>query len=60
VAVNGFLGASWAVGFALAPVSASLIASATGQAVAFAASAALLVPLLYVIWRDGREAVPGR
>jgi MFS family permease len=60
VAVNGFLGASWAVGFTLAPVSASLIASATSQAVAFGTSAALLVPLLFVIWHDGREAVARR
>jgi MFS family permease len=58
VAVTGLLGASWAVGFAIAPVAASLIASATSQAVAFAASAALIVPLLVVVARDGRAAVP--
>jgi hypothetical protein len=58
VAVNGFLGASWAVGFAVAPLAASLIASATSQAVAFATSAALIVPLLVVVARDGRGAVP--
>jgi MFS family permease len=56
VAVNGILGASWAIGFAVAPVAASLIASATSQAVAFAASAVLMVPLLVVVARDGRGA----
>jgi MFS family permease len=56
VAVNGILGASWAIGFAVAPVAASLIASATSQAVAFAASAVLMVPLLVVVARDGRAA----
>jgi MFS family permease len=60
VVVNGLLGASWAVGFAVAPVAASLIASATSQRVAFLASAALIVPLLLVIRRDGRGAVPVR
>ncbi len=39
VAVTGLLGASWAVGFTLAPIAASLIASATSQAVAFASTA---------------------
>ena len=56
VTVTGILGASWAVGFAAAPVAASLIASATSQAVAFTTSAALTLPLLWVIARDGRGA----
>ena len=42
VAVNGLLGASWAIGFAVTPILASLIADATSQAVAFAAAACLL------------------
>jgi MFS family permease len=56
VTVTGILGASWAVGFAAAPVAASVIASATSQAVAFSVSAALTLPLLWVIARDGRGA----
>jgi MFS transporter, DHA1 family, solute carrier family 18 (vesicular amine transporter), member 1/2 len=60
VAVNGILGASWAVGFAVAPVGASLIASTTSQALAFLASALLIVPLLVVVARDGRGAATCR
>jgi MFS family permease len=56
VTVTGILGASWAVGFAVAPVAASIIASATSQAVAFSVSAALTLPLLWLIARDGRGA----
>jgi MFS transporter, DHA1 family, solute carrier family 18 (vesicular amine transporter), member 1/2 len=56
VTVTGILGASWAVGFAAAPVAASLIASATSQAVAFSTAAALTLPLLWLIARDGRGA----
>jgi MFS family permease len=56
VAVTGLLGASWAVGFTLAPIAASLIASATSQAVAFASTAVLMVPLLAIVGRDGRAA----
>jgi DHA1 family solute carrier family 18 vesicular amine transporter 1/2 len=59
VAVNGLLGASWATGFTLAPIVSSVIASASSQAVAFAVSAALIVPLLVIVARDGRGAVPG-
>jgi MFS family permease len=56
VAVNGILGAAWATGFTIAPVAASLIASATSQAIAFGTSAAVIVPLLVVVARDGRRA----
>lgn len=56
VVVNGLLGASWATGFALAPLGASVIASASSQSLAFLASVALIVPLLGVIARDGRGA----
>ena len=56
VAVNGILGASWATGFTIAPVAASLIASAASQAVAFSVSAALIVPLLVLVARDGKGA----
>ena len=56
VAVNGVLGASWAAGFAVAPIAASLVADATSQAVAFGAAACLCVPLLWIIARDGRGA----
>jgi MFS family permease len=56
VAVNGLLGASWSIGFAVTPVAASLVADATSQAVAFAAAACLCLPLLWIIARDGRGA----
>jgi hypothetical protein len=56
VAVNGILGAAWATGFTIAPVAASLIASATSQTVAFSVSAVVIVPLLVVVARDGRRA----
>ena len=59
VAVTGILGASWAVGFAAAPVAASLIASATSQAVAFSTSAALTLPLVWLVARDGRGSTAG-
>jgi MFS family permease len=56
VAVNGILGAAWATGFTIAPVAASLIASATSQAIAFSVSALMIVPLLVIVARDGRSA----
>jgi MFS family permease len=59
VAVNGLLGASWSIGFAVTPVVASLVADATSQAVAFAAASCLCLPLVWMIRRDGRGAVPG-
>lgn len=59
VAVNGILGAAWATGFTIAPVTASLIASATSQALAFGASALVIVPLLVIVARDGRSARKG-
>jgi MFS transporter, DHA1 family, solute carrier family 18 (vesicular amine transporter), member 1/2 len=56
VAVHGLLGASWAIGFAIAPVVASLIVAGSSQAVAFLAATALCLPLLVVIARNGRTA----
>jgi MFS family permease len=59
VAVHGLLGASWAIGFAVAPVLASLIVAGSSQAVAFLAATALCLPLLVVIARNVRRPTPG-
>jgi MFS transporter, DHA1 family, solute carrier family 18 (vesicular amine transporter), member 1/2 len=54
VAVNGLLGACWAIGFTTAPLIASVVAAESSQAVAFVASMILCIPLLVVIARNGR------
>ncbi|HEY3612185.1 MAG TPA: MFS transporter [Gaiellales bacterium] len=51
VVVTGLLGSSWAVGFALAPVLASLIADVSAESLAFLASSAVCLPLLFVLVR---------
>ncbi|HEY1480706.1 MAG TPA: MFS transporter [Gaiellales bacterium] len=58
VAVNGMLGACWAIGFATAPVLASIVAAESSQAVAFVGSTLLCVPLLVLIARNGRAVAP--
>jgi MFS family permease len=58
VAVNGIMGAAWAIGFATAPIVSSVVAAATSEAVAFAGAACIAVPLIWIIAHDGRTAGP--
>lgn len=55
VAVTGLLGTAWAIGFAAAPVAASIVSTETSREVAFLGATLLCLPLLAVIARSSRR-----
>jgi MFS family permease len=56
VAVTGLLGASWAVGFTVAPLIASVITDVASETVTFIAAAVVCTPLLALVVRAMRIA----